>query len=1388
MGKFRKRVACKGKRWAKGQSSSSNPEAKTFRNAAKSRFFQVNLGNSGLTEFAVRKHEVMFGSVKAKPRSLETEMDDDESVAGTSVPGTFKTFETFASDWSSCSNVSFSKLLTTFSHNSAIHKEMLAILAAVTEVIKEKNGTENSTEYFAALMTLLEGAAEDDDYKEESVSAMLSLLSMGIKTVPRPVLQLKFADASKILMILLSKHATSNNNVIMRSLIGCLSVLLRAQDAVVWSQPSTMKVYESLLSFCAHSKPKIRKAAQHACCAILKASACNTIPTPSTEPSSESDDFPSLQDSRPGDSVVTTASPHPASSVTAAYVIRNIELNPALGGSTSTLHVLGFLKDVISCLSKTNVKAVCESILKVMTLGNVIIISSGLETLHSLFLSSPDPARTLTPQLNAQLINALYDYQPPSSDSQPTQAWLTTLGAAFGNLARVDLGLCMSNLARFMSICTQLWMSDKMEVVNGATHTLQGLLEDCVAKAAASSQSASQHRTSLRKVFDLLSSGLSYQYNRVWNQVLAVLSLLFKVCGATCADFMSPCLSSLAELRDSHNFPCSNEVDYAIGAAVRSMGVDVVLKQIPYQLGNGPDSAAEEIKRSWLLPVLKANIVNASLDLFVDYFLPMATLCRKRSEACRQQNGTSSLAISYNLLQTQIWSLLPAFCHKPRDVSSFPKLAKVLGNVLTSYKDLRLTVMLALRRLMESNPQCPLMRKYAKNYLPILLNIYTTPPRGTDDENVRTATFQTLEMYATRADRELLAELLTSAVNKIKKAVDEQPSGPIKKSKKKLTVVEDKPDEAVKSKEVKFLKASILDVIRVLLPYQHVQDMEELFSFLQETLNTSKDSTEVKKVYRILQELCESDQEGAQTFVKEHMEDVVDILVEPKDSKVATPSHAARLKCLSALLSSMTEPQTVNIIPPAVAGIKSVNSACRDTAFALLTRVADRMVELNPQEGLTSLIDNLSVGLQGVPKLASASILGLASVTHHCRNSMVGTESLSTVISNILVLLTSNTREIVSSCLSFIKLLLTSFHKDDNAPHIPAIVREISAMSHDCKRHFRIKVKDIFVRLLRKYGDDTIFHMIPSHDVAIVKQVKNMIKIRRRKNKEKTKNSESDNEEEEFSVKSKPKTITEILEEIEKDDDEELLGVDEDKPKEKGKKKKKAKQFIQENEDEILDFTDMTNMGKISSSKPGPRQANGTEGTGKKAKKEAFKMSEDGRLIITESDSEDETDKKLNKLGKLKIEDDDEDEEDKEDPRQILKGGKRKRGASEKGSGSVRSEPASKYQAGGSGIHRPVNTSASSVKSFGNKSNKSNANVMSTDVGSVYKSKKSQGDMKRKGLPDPYAYVPLTRKLLNKRKKNKSTGQFKNIVKGAKKGAKIGKSLKSKDKKKKGKK
>lgn len=65
--------------------------------------------------------------------------------------------------------------------------------------------------------------------------------------------------------------------------------------------------------------------------------------------------------------------------------------------------------------------------------------------------------------------------------------------------------------------------------------------------------------------------------------------------------------------------------------------------------------------------------------------------------------------------------------------------------------------------------------------------------------------------------------------------------------------------------------------------------------------------------------------------------------------------------------------------------------------------------------------------------------------------------------------------------------------------------------------------------------------------------------------------------------------------------------------------------------------------------------------------------------------------------------------------------------------------------------------------------------------GAEYKAKKAKGDVKRKGRLDPYAYVPLNRTKLNRRKKVKLQGQFKGLVKAAQRGSQVGHKLRRKD-------
>ncbi|KOB78802.1 RRP12-like protein [Operophtera brumata] len=69
---------------------------------------------------------------------------------------------------------------------------------------------------------------------------------MGIKSVPQAVLRKQFSDAATIFIEILDKYAQTENGALLRSAIGCLSVLLRAQEYALWSESSTMRVFGSV--------------------------------------------------------------------------------------------------------------------------------------------------------------------------------------------------------------------------------------------------------------------------------------------------------------------------------------------------------------------------------------------------------------------------------------------------------------------------------------------------------------------------------------------------------------------------------------------------------------------------------------------------------------------------------------------------------------------------------------------------------------------------------------------------------------------------------------------------------------------------------------------------------------------------------------------------------------------------------------------------------------------------------------------------------------------------------------------------------------------------------------------------------------------------------------
>ncbi|XP_019808507.2 RRP12-like protein isoform X1 [Bos indicus] len=1290
-GKLPSGVSAKLKRWKKGHSSDSNPVICRHRQAARSRFFSRPSGKSDLTVDAVKLHnELQSGSLRlGKSEAPETAMEEEEEV----TPAfTEKSSGTFLSGLSDCTNVTFSKVQRFWESNSAAHKEICAVLAAVTEVIRSQGGKETETEYFAALMTTMEAVEST-----ESLAAVAYLLNLVLKRVPSPVLIKKFSDTSKAFVDIMSAQAISGSTSALRWVLSCLATLLRKQDLEAWSFPVTLQVYHGLLSFTVHTKPKIRKAAQHGVCSILKGS-----------------EF-MFGEKAPAH--------HPAAISTAKFCIQEIEKSGGSKEATTMLHMLTLLKDLLPCFPEGLVKSCSETLLRVMTLNHVLVTACAMQAFHSLFHAKPR-ASTLPAELNAQIITALYDYVPSENDLQPLLAWLKVMEKAHINLVRLHRDLGLGHLPRFFGTATTCLLSPHLPVVTAATQCLQEILKECVAPHMADigsvTSSASGPSQCIAKMFRAVEEGLTYRFHAAWSSVLQLLCVFFEACGRQAHPVMKKCLQSLCDLRLSPHFPHTAALDRAVGAAVASMGPEVVLEAVPLEIDGSEETL--DFPRSWLLPVIRDHVRETRLGFFTAYFLPLATTLKRKAMDLAQAGSTVESKI-YDTLQWQIWTLLPGFCTRPTDVATaFKGLARTLGTAISERPDLRVTVCQALRSLVTKGCEAEADRaevsRFAKNFLPILFNLYGQPAAAGDTPAPRRAVLETIKTYLTITEPQLVNSFLEKASEKVLDASSSD-----------------------------FTRLSVLDLVVALAPHADEAAISKLYSTIRPYLESKTHGIQ-KKAYRVLEEVCASPQGPGARFVQSHLDDLKKTLLDSLRS-TSSPAKRPRLKCLIHVvkkLSAEHEEFISALVPEVILCTKEVSVGARKNAFALLVEMGHAFLRFGPnqEEALQRYLILIYPGLVGAVTMVSCSILALTHLLFEFKG-LMGTSTVEQLLGNVCLLLASRTRDVVKSALGFIKVAVVVMDVAHMAKHVQLVMEAIGKLSDDMRRHFRMKLRNLFTKFIRKFGFELVKKLLPEeyHKVLV-----NIRKAESRAKKHRALNQaavEEEEEEEEEPVQGKGDSIEEILADSEDEEDEE-------EERSRGKEQRRlarqrSRAWLKEGGgDEPLNFLDPKVAQRVLATQPGP-------GRGKK-KDHGFKVSADGRLIIRE---EEDANTKMEEEEGAKGEDEEmgdlmEDVGVKSKKHQKLK---------QKEADDEELEMPPQYQAGGSGIHRPV--------------------AKKTIPGAEYKAKKAKGDVKKKGRLDPYAYIPLNRTKLNRRKKMKLQGQFKGLVRAAQRGSHVGHKLRRKD-------
>ncbi|XP_052868998.1 RRP12-like protein [Anopheles cruzii] len=1384
MSKFRSKLKKKvgGKRWRRGTASSTNPEINKHRTKAKSRFFQSNLSLAPLPPAADKKHNLTLeavlkhdaiqsyaeGSKKKVPtvndiaasmKSFSMKDGDDEMMSD-SQHGTFKTFQTFASNWSACSNMSFKKLLTNFRADSQLQKDMLAILAALTEVIKENGGSESSTEYFLALMETIEAAKETND----SVAAV-SLLAMGIKSVPEAVLRRKFSETAQTLLALLERYTETDNQIMVRNLIGCLSVLLRAQEYGQWKLSSTLKFFDAVLAFTTHTKPKVRKAAQHAVVAIIHGS-CFMLP-PKTPEDADGLDKPA---------VVLQRSPvkhHPAGGRVARFCIAHFKPENIANNQTVILHTLGLLHNALPGFNREDIKLVAENLLSIMTATNVLIRTNCFQTFHSLFSSNTE---NLTPVLAGKLISALYDYRPDRSDSRQIIAWLTVLKEGHLFLARYDLCLCSSSLPKFAQVCTQdFWASERLDVVSAASNALKDILYECVQPCCESEAEVEKHRSAIEKVLRYLTDVLcSAPFGHAATHVLVILAIAFDVAGRFFGETLAPALTTLGTRYDAQS---SNriQIEHAVLQAIGSMDTVLVLQCIPLA---GPDGKID-LERTWMLPLLREGLQQASFELFNGVILKLAYQCYVMWGKLKESENKSQAHI-FELLCCQLWGLFPGFCRRPKDVDNFRLIAKTLGTVLNDNPDLRSPVLDGLKELighLETPEDRDAVGRFAKNFLPRLFNIYTTKPKGSFENEVRQAAFEAIQAYLSITPRPVLDEMFGTALQQLQ----EKAPGT-------------------------FLYDTLFDIVEQLALYQTREKLDEIYArYITVILKREKKQQTVaktnanvrrqmKKALKLLREILASENEGCVAFVETKLGNIEKLLLGTLHLSFEG-IQAPRLACLKLLLEKQPDVQlncklVTRTVPEAVATFHVEAVKKDNVAVDLLENIGQRFDE---KRKINEFIDLVIAGFAGDSQLITNTIFVLRNTLQQFTGTL-SIDSIKFMLEQVLTFLVGSNRAEVDAALHFLLHYIKSLPIPLVSNYLSLIVKALSMMIPDAKRHSRLLVGYIYKKLCKRFGASEIIELVPGNDETTHKRLKKIRKdmARAKRNRdlqEKTDREDQDDEQEPDFVthlQKKSLTIDDILEDSDTDSDS---GVEDEKRSRQ--KTKKMDTFIKESSDNIVDLADLDAIGKITTSEPmevtgadAERTAR-TSGKQRKDPNRGFKTASDGRLIIEDiedySDSDEDPDEAVGYVDKAKKRVYDQDSGDDSDTGGELPEAEEDDGPSSRkrkaidalSARSGMSGTSSRYVAGGKGIHRPL---ASSVKSgHSSRSAKSTHTAKSNAAtGTEYRAKKASGDVLKKGQHEPYAYVPLSRNSLNRRKRAKNAGQFKSIARGARKGAAAG--------------
>ncbi|KAJ4007075.1 pre-rRNA processing protein [Fusarium irregulare] len=1098
-------------------------------------------------------------------------------------------------------------------------KRTVVVLQAVESTLKEQNADPTPTGYFAALLALLQQANSNDTVNPELATPVVYLLDVVTPYAPQPLLRSKFTQILTLLApVLLLQDAEP---MLLRSSIGCLESLLLAQDAASWelsvSQIGPRRAVAGLLNMSLDHRPKVRKRSQDALKQVLR----NPPPSPSLD--------------------------HPAADMCAQTATKNLEdlaskIAQARKGKKADashdpamIHALQLVKTVAAASGgwpSKKIESLCELLLGIAKSGNEYMTMAAFEIFEMIFEGMTDE---LSSAKLPRLMEIISELRPSANDTQLVPPWLAILSRGYDVSSQVEPDETFQNLPQMFDMVAQFLEAPSENIRISASECLVSFMANCIPQQVILEPSIYDEKI-LEKISKSAESLLTVQYQAAWLQTFNVLGAIFDTLRWRSYPIMMNVTKTIGEIRENGSFRNKKEADEVIGKAIRAMGPEAVLSILPLNLVK---PAKGQPGRAWMFPILRDYTSNTNLAHFKSEMVPLSEVMFQRVLDHGQAEKTMEIKI-YETVVQQIWSTLPGYCDLPLDLTqAFDQgFAEILANLLYKQVELRLDVCRALKTLIESNQaiagveeqeedlvlqsrvsradakkNLEYLSQFAGNMLAVMFNVYTqTLPQS------RGPILQTINTFLSITPNGELMETFDRVSKML--AAELQKEKPADKKK----------ENQQKSKDhMPSTAQTLMDLVITMSVYLPRESFASLFEIAAVIINKEEEPQLQKKAYKLIPRLADS--EIGKAALQERSAELQNLIFSSTD-KVSAPARRERLAAIIALLPYIPD-TSLHFIPAVLSEVviscKENNERARETAYELLVRMGHRMAAANnttidnskvphmPDDAPTGTANieefftMVSAGLAGsTPHMISASITAISRLLYEFRSDL-SDATLSDLVQTMDLFLTSNNREIVKSCLGFVKVCVIGLPVELMLPRLSTLVPNLIVWSHEHKGHFKAKVKHILERMVRRFGYDNIHKNCPDDDKKLIVNIR---KTKERSKKKKDAARGEDGEESDDDEEGQPKR------QFENEYDQALYSSDsddgdesEDEVRPKKKAQKGGKTYIVEDDDEPLDLLDKKALANISSTKPVKMR---------KPQRTKAKFDLDGKLILGKDDDD----------------------------------------------------------------------------------------------------------------------------------------------------------------------